>query len=49
MEGKRDEQGNIQTTKKFPDMKALTDYVHGKGLKLGIYSRPDPIPVRVTR
>src|SRR5882724_3562281 len=41
-EGKRDEQGNIQTNKKFPDMKALADYVHGKGLKLGIYSSPGP-------
>ena len=23
-------------------MKALADYVHGKGLKLGIYSSPGP-------
>ena len=35
-------QGNIQTNKKFPDMKALADYVHSKGLKLGIYSSPGP-------
>ncbi len=41
-EGKRDEHGNIQTNAKFPDMKALADYVHGKGLKLGIYSSPGP-------
>jgi alpha-galactosidase len=41
-EGERDAQGNIQTNKKFPDMKALADYVHGKGLKLGIYSSPGP-------
>jgi alpha-galactosidase len=41
-EGERDRQGNIQTNKKFPDMKALTDYVHSKGLKLGIYSSPGP-------
>jgi len=41
-EGGRDRQGNIQTNKKFPDMKALADYVHGKGLKLGIYSSPGP-------
>ena len=27
---------------KFPDMKALADYVHGKGLKIGIYSSPGP-------
>ena len=36
----RDAQGNIQTNSKFPDMKALADYVHSKGLKLGIYSSP---------
>jgi len=41
-EGGRDAQGNIQTNKKFPDMKALADYVHSKGLKLGIYSTPGP-------
>jgi len=39
-EGQRDSQGNIQTNSKFPDMKALADYVHSKGLKLGIYSSP---------
>jgi alpha-galactosidase len=38
----RDAQGHITTNKKFPDMKALADYVHGKGLKLGIYSSPGP-------
>ena len=38
----RDERGNITTNRKFPDMKALADYVHGKGLKLGIYSSPGP-------
>lgn len=41
-EGERDAQGVIQTNKKFPDMKALADYVHSKGLKLGIYSSPGP-------
>jgi alpha-galactosidase len=41
-EGGRDERGNIRTNKKFPDMKALADYVHSKGLKLGIYSSPGP-------
>jgi alpha-galactosidase len=41
-EGERDAQGNIQANKKFPDMKALADYVHSKGLKLGIYSSPGP-------
>ena len=41
-EGKRDTKGNIQTNSKFPDMKALADYVHSKGLKIGIYSSPGP-------
>ena len=41
-EADRDAQGNIQTNEKFPDMKALADYVHSKGLKLGIYSSPGP-------
>ena len=41
-EGTRDAQGNIRTNPKFPDMKALADYVHSKGLKLGIYSSPGP-------
>ena len=39
-QGTRDEQGNIRPNAKFPDMKALADYVHSKGLKLGIYSSP---------
>ena len=41
-EGRRDAKGNIRTNKKFPDMKALADYVHSKGLKIGIYSSPGP-------
>lgn len=41
-EGERDSRGRIQTNEKFPDMKALADYVHAKGLKLGIYSSPGP-------
>jgi len=41
-EAGRDANGNIQTNKKFPDMKALAAYVHSKGLKLGIYSSPGP-------
>lgn len=40
--GTRDEQGVLQPNAKFPDMKALADYVHSKGLKLGIYSSPGP-------
>jgi len=38
--GERDAQGVIHPNAKFPDMKALADYVHSKGLKLGIYSAP---------
>ncbi len=41
-QGKRDANGVLQPNKKFPDMKALADYVHSKGLKLGIYSSPGP-------
>src|ERR1700733_5457320 len=29
-EGERDSAGNIQSNSKFPDMKALADYVHSK-------------------
>ena len=39
-QGKRDENGVLHANDKFPDMKALADYVHSKGLKLGIYSGP---------
>jgi alpha-galactosidase len=41
-EGKRDASGNIVPNGKFPDMKSLADYVHSKGLKIGIYSSPGP-------
>ena len=41
-QGQRDADGNIQANSKFPDMKALADYVHSKGLKIGIYSGPGP-------
>ncbi len=39
----RDSQGRIRTNAKFPDMRALTDYIHGLGLKTGIYSSPGPL------
>ncbi|MGB7267448.1 MAG: glycoside hydrolase family 27 protein [Terracidiphilus sp.] len=39
-QGKRDAQGFIHANTRFPDMKGLADYVHSKGLKLGIYSSP---------
>jgi alpha-galactosidase len=41
-EGPRNASGNITSNLKFPDMKALADYVHSKGLKIGIYSSPGP-------
>lgn len=41
-EGQRDANGVLQPNSKFPDMKSLADYVHSKGLKLGIYSSPGP-------
>jgi alpha-galactosidase len=41
-EGTRDASGVLQTNDKFGDMKALGDYVHARGLKLGIYSSPGP-------
>jgi alpha-galactosidase len=41
-QGHRDPEGRLQANANFPDMKALADYVHAKGLKLGIYSSPGP-------
>ena len=41
-EGPRDANGEITSNEKFPDMKALAEYVHSKGLKIGIYSSPGP-------
>lgn len=41
-EGERDANGVLHSNEKFPDMKALADYVHSKGLKIGIYSSPGP-------
>ena len=38
----RDAEGNIQGNAKFPDLKGLGDYIHGKGLKFGVYSSPGP-------
>ena len=36
----RDGSGEIVTNEKFPDMKGLVDYIHGRGLKVGIYTGP---------
>jgi alpha-galactosidase len=41
-EAGRDADGKILANEKFPDMKHLTDYVHSKGLKIGLYSSPGP-------
>lgn len=41
-EAGRDAQGKVVSNEKFPDMKALTDYVHSQGLKIGLYSSPGP-------
>jgi alpha-galactosidase len=38
----RDAEGRILPNPRFPDMKGLVDYVHSKGLKIGIYSSPGP-------
>ena len=45
----RDAQGNILPNGRFPDMRALSGYIHSLGLKTGIYSSPGPRPVRVLK
>jgi alpha-galactosidase len=39
----RDAEGKIIPNPRFPDMKGLADYVHGLGLKIGLYSSPGPL------
>jgi alpha-galactosidase len=39
----RNPDGSIHPNPRFPDMKALADYVHSKGLKAGLYSSPGPL------
>ena len=39
-EGERDAYGELRPNEKFPDMRALADAIHARGLKLGIYSSP---------
>jgi alpha-galactosidase len=41
-QGTRDANGVLSPNPNFPDMKALAEYVHSKGLKIGIYSSPGP-------
>jgi alpha-galactosidase len=38
----RDNDGAVLPNAKFPDMKALADYIHSKGLKAGLYTSPGP-------
>ncbi len=38
----RDADGAINSNLHFPDMKALADYIHAKGLKAGLYTSPGP-------
>lgn len=38
----RDAEGRILPNPRFPDMQGLVDYVHSRGLKIGIYSSPGP-------
>jgi alpha-galactosidase len=42
-EGQRDATGELHPLPTFPDMKALGDYIHSKGLKFGLYSGPGPV------
>lgn len=42
-QGNRDAEGFIHPNENFPDMTALADYVHTRGLKLGLYSSPGPL------
>jgi alpha-galactosidase len=42
-EGSRDARGVIRPNEKLPDMKALAEYIHSKGLKFGVYGSPGPL------
>jgi alpha-galactosidase len=39
----RDGRGQILPNAYFPDMQGLTDYIHARGLKAGIYTSPGPL------
>ncbi len=39
----RDADGAIRSNRHFPDMAALADYIHSKGLKAGLYTSPGPL------
>jgi alpha-galactosidase len=38
----RKKDGTILTNKRFPDMISMTEYIHSKGLKAGLYISPGP-------
>jgi alpha-galactosidase len=38
----RNNKKELMPNEKFPDIKRLADYVHSKGLKIGLYSSPGP-------
>lgn len=42
-QGRRDANGVLHPNAKFPDMRALGEYIHSRGLKFGIYSSPGPL------
>jgi len=39
----RDAAGNMRPNRRFPDMQALTGFIHAQGLKAGIYTSPGPL------
>ena len=38
----RDAQGAVLPNAKFPNIKDMVDYIHGKGLRAGLYTSPGP-------
>jgi alpha-galactosidase len=42
-QGERDISGAINGNDNFPDMKGLVDYVHGRGLKFGLFASAAPL------
>lgn len=38
----RAEDGRMLPNRRFPDMRGMTDFIHGKGLKAGLYTSPGP-------
>jgi alpha-galactosidase len=38
----RDERGAVLPNSKFPDIKGMVNYIHGEGLRAGLYTGPGP-------